>query len=125
MPKKPFRLESVLKLRQMELDNCRLELANRQRRLDEVQAQLNDKECELTVQNGILSDLYSGGSFSPDELINQQRFCNQILRTITALKEKYVQLSNDVAAQQDVVTEAYKEVKKLEKLKEKELENGK
>ncbi len=120
MPKKPFRLESVLKLRQMELDNCRLELANRQRRLDEVQAQLNDKECELTVQNGILSDLYSGGSFSPDELINQQRFCNQILRTITALKEKYVQLSNDVAAQQDVVTEAYKEVKKLEKLKEKE-----
>ena len=125
MPKKPFRLESVLKLRQMELDNCRLELANRQRRLDEVQAQLNDKECELTVQNGILSDLYSGGSFSPDELINQQRFCDQILRTITALKEKYVQLSNDVAAQQDVVTEAYKEVKKLEKLKEKELENGK
>ena len=125
MPKKPFRLESVLKLRQMELDNCRLELANRQRRLDEVQAQLNDKESELTVQNGILSDLYSGGSFSPDELINQQRFCDQILRTITALKEKYVQLSNDVAAQQDVVTEAYKEVKKLEKLKEKELENGK
>ena len=120
MPKKPFRLESVLKLRQMELDNCRLELANRQRRLDEAQAQLNDKESELTVQNGILSDLYSGGSFSPDELINQQRFCDQILRTITALKEKYVQLSNDVAAQQDVVTEAYKEVKKLEKLKEKE-----
>ena len=125
MPKKPFRLESVLKLRQMELGNCRLELANRQRRLDEVQAQLIDKESELTVQNGILSDLYSGGSFSPDELINQQRFCDQILRTITALKEKYVQLSNDVAAQQDVVTEAYKEVKKLEKLKEKELENGK
>ena len=125
MPKKPFRLESVLKLRQMELDNCRLELANRQRRLDEVQAQLNDKESELTVQNGILSDLYSGGSFSPDELINQQRFCDQILRTITALKEKYVQLSNDVVAQQDIVTEAYKEVKKLEKLKEKELENGK
>lgn len=125
MPKKPFRLESVLKLRQMELDNCRLELANRQRRLDEVQAQLNDKESELDEQNGILSDLYSGGSFSPDELINQQRFCNQILRTITALKEKYVQLSIDVAAQQDVVTEAYKEVKKLEKLKEKELENGK
>lgn len=124
MPKKPFRLESVLKLRQMELDNCRLELANRQRRLDEVQAQLNDKESELTVQNGVLSDLFSGGSFSPDELINQQRFCDQILRTIASLKEKFVQLSNDVAAQQDVVTEAYKEVKKLEKLKEKELENG-
>ena len=122
MSKKPFRLESVLKLRQMELDNCRLELANRQRRLDEVQAQLNDKESELTVQNGILSDLFSGGSFSPDELINQQRFCDQILRTIASLKEKIVQLSNDVAAQQDVVTEAYKEVKKLEKLKEKENE---
>lgn len=120
MSKKPFRLESVLKLRQMELDNCRLELANRQRRLDEVQAQLNDQESELAVQNGILSDLFSGGTFSPDELINQQRFCDQILRTIAALKEKYVQLSNDVAAQQDVVTEAYKEVKKLEKLKEKE-----
>ena len=122
MSKKPFRLESVLKLRQMELDNCRLELANRQRRLDEVQAQLNNKESELTVQNGILSDLYSGGSFSPDELINQQRFCDQILRTITSLKETIVQLSNDVAVQQDVVTEAYKEVKQLEKLKEKENE---
>ena len=124
MSKKPFRLESVLKLRQMELDNGRLELANRQRRLEEAQTQLNNKESQLAEQNEVLSDLYSGGSFSPDELINQQRFCDQILRTIAALKAAIDTLSNDVAVQQDVVTETYKEVKKLEKLKEKELENG-
>ena len=124
MPKKIFRLESVLKLRQMELDNCRLELANRQRLLDDVQAQLSNKESELTAQNEILSDLYSQRTFTPDALINQQRFCDQILRSIAALKENCVKLSNDVAVQQDVVTQAYKEVKKFEKLKEKEIDNG-
>lgn len=124
MSKKAFRLESVLKLRQMELESCRLELANRQRRLDEVQTQLVDKEYELTTQNKILSDLCSNGMFFPDELMNQQRYCDQILRSITMLKETIDKLSNDVASQQDVVTEAYKEVKKLEKLKEKETENG-
>ncbi len=120
MGKKTFRLESVLKLRQMELDQQQLILAGIQNRLSEEIQRRQDKQGQLDQQNAVLSQLYNSGPIPPDTLLVQQRFMEQLRRAQDSIELQIESIQKELELQQNKVLEANQEVKKMEKLKEKE-----
>ena len=121
MSSPPFRMEAYLKLCRQLFDEARLEMADRQRRLDS----LLSKRAALVGQKEAAAaelDSYMSHSICAGALEENYRYAAWLDGQLTDLDSELVRMQTMVEEQNQAVVEANIELKKFEKLKEKAAE---
>jgi flagellar FliJ protein len=117
-----FRLATLLRLRESDRDERRLQLAEAQRAEAIVERRIAQIESDLrNLTNRFQSDLQPG-QIDVDRLMESQRY-ELLLRAErqTATEQRRI-VSEEVERRRELVVEADREVRVLEKLRERQLE---
>lgn len=124
MKKFEFSLQKLMDFRQQELDRQKNILASLQaekRRIEESREILVSKVTEQSEQ---LNRVYKFGSTASD-IAMRKRYIVTLQQEIHLREQQAIEKQREIEAQLSVVVEATKEVKTLEKLEEKQLEEYK
>jgi flagellar export protein FliJ len=118
MPKFTFRLETLLKLRESDRDQCRARL----QQAEEAVAVLEDQASELQQQveqtAGEASSAASPGEIDVDSLVEFRRYGLLLQVQLRQLASQQELVQQEVTRRREELTEADRQVKVLEKLKE-------
>lgn len=115
-----FRLQSILNIREKKLEDERLKLAEIISKLEtqkDILLEMNEKKENLEKE---LSDLLNNQVLDIQFTVNYKSYIKQLSDDIKTQFEVIKRTQSELSEQQKKVSEAYKEVKILEKLKEKQ-----
>ena len=121
MKKFHFSLEKLKDFRQQELDRQKNTLASLQAELRNVMDEIEQLKEKLAVQNEQLVRVCAGGSTAYDIAL-RKKYIVTIQAEIHMKEQQASRKQDDINKQLDVVVEATKDVRTLEKLEEKQLE---
>lgn len=121
MKKFHFSLEKLKDFRQQELDRQKNTLAALQSELRNVLDEIEQLKEKLAVQNEQLVRVCAGGSTAYDIAL-RKKYIVTIQAEIHMKEQQAARKQDDINKQLDVVVEATKDVRTLEKLEEKQLE---
>ena len=120
MAKAKFRLEALLKLRQMDEDKAKRVVADRLRMIQKVRRQIGGLQGQLAEATSEMRSLVLTGPIVPVEAARQRGFLGrlryQLLQTQADLRAERARLASERAE----LSEASKQCKTLEKLKERQ-----
>ena len=120
MKKFQFRLQTVLEMRKKVLEQKQLELA---KIVQELNFQIDHRENLIATEEKArytLENKYMVGEINIDQISNYKHYLVQLMLDIKKTEDKINNISKIVKIKQAEVQEAYKKVKILEKLKEKQ-----
>jgi len=118
-----FRLQTVLDMRRKVLEAKQLEMAKIVRELNKIiEARENLIKTEADSRY-TLENKYMVGEIEITQISNYKGFLEQLLLEIRKADDKIIQIQNILKKKQLEVHEAYKQVKILEKLEEKQEKN--
>ena len=115
-----FRLQSILNIREKKLEDERLKLAEIISKLEtqkDILLEMNEKKENLEKE---LSDLLNNQVLDIQFTVNYKGYIKQLSDDIKTQFEVIKRTQSELSEQQKKVSEAYREVKILEKLKEKQ-----
>lgn len=108
-------LAGLIDIERHELDEKRKALAELQDRTDQCRAQLDLIARRIEEEGGVVGDsVQSAAAFSA--------FLFGAMSRRRGIEQTIVQLENDIAAARDEVVEAFRQVKKLETVREREMD---
>lgn len=115
-----FRLQSILNIREKKLEDERLKLAEIISKLEtqkDILLEMNEKKENLEKE---LSDLLNNQVLDIQFTVNYKGYIKQLSDDIKTQFEVIKRTQSELSEQQKKVSETYREVKILEKLKEKQ-----
>lgn len=115
-----FRLQSILNIREKKLEDERLKLAEIISKLEtqkDILLEMSEKKENLEKE---LSDLLNNQVLDIQFTVNYKGYIKQLSDDIKTQFEVIKRTQSELSEQQKKVSEAYREVKILEKLKEKQ-----
>lgn len=121
MKKFNFTLQSLKKYNDQMLDSEKSVLGRLRAELVEMQAELDAKTAEYELSIDKLNELVRGGTTAM-RLSLHKKYVSSLQQDIYRIKGRMVQKRDEVEQQLQRVIDATKEVSKLEKLEEKQLE---
>lgn len=121
MKKFNFTLQSLKKYNDQMLDSEKSVLGRLRAELAEMQAELDAKTAEYELSIDKLNELVRGGTTAM-RLSLHKKYVSSLQQDIYRIKGRMVQKRDEVEQQLQRVIDATKEVSKLEKLEEKQLE---
>lgn len=121
MKKFNFTLQSLKKYNDQMLDSEKSMLGRLRAELAEMQAELDTKAAEYELSIDKLNELVRGGTTAM-RLSLHKKYVSSLQQDIYRIKGRMVQKRDEVEQQLQRVIDATKEVSKLEKLEEKQLE---
>lgn len=121
MKKFNFTLQSLKKYNDQMLDSEKSVLGRLRAELAEMQAELDAKNAEYELSIDKLNELVRGGTTAM-RLSLHKKYVSSLQQDIYRIKGRMVQKRDEVEQQLQRVIDATKEVSKLEKLEEKQLE---
>lgn len=121
MKKFNFTLQSLKKYNDQMLDSEKPVLGRLRAELAEMQAELDAKTAEYELSIDKLNELVRGGTTAM-RLSLHKKYVSSLQQDIYRIKGRMVQKRDEVEQQLQRVIDATKEVSKLEKLEEKQLE---
>ncbi len=121
MKKFNFTLQSLKKYNDQMLDSEKSVLGRLRAELAEMQAELDAKAAEYELSIDKLNELVRGGTTAM-RLSLHKKYVSSLQQDIYRIKGRMVQKRDEVEQQLQRVIDATKEVSKLEKLEEKQLE---
>ncbi|MBS7369715.1 MAG: flagellar export protein FliJ [Oscillospiraceae bacterium] len=124
MKKFRFSLEKLKDFREQELDRQKNTLAALQAELRGVLDEIEELKKQLAVQDAELSKVSAAGASAYDIAL-RKRYIVTIQADIHLKEQQAARKQNDINRQLDVVVEATKDVRTMEKLEEKQLEEYK
>ena len=124
MKKFRFSLEKLKDFREQELDRQKNTLAALQAELRGVLDEIEERKKQLAVQDAELSKVSAAGASAYDIAL-RKRYIVTIQADIHMKEQQAARKQNDINRQLDVVVEATKDVRTMEKLEEKQLEEYK
>ena len=124
MKKFRFSLEKLKDFREQELDRQKNTLAALQAELRGVLDEIEELKKQLAVQDAELSKVSAAGASAYDIAL-RKRYIVTIQADIHRKEQQAARKQNDINRQLDVVVEATKDVRTMEKLEEKQLEEYK
>ncbi len=120
MKKFVFRLTTLLKLREAERDRKRAELADAQRALEMIDDRLSELEQEMNAATEATRRAASVGEVAVDKLLDNQRYELMLLAEKKSVDIQRAQVAEETDRRRLAVVEADRQVKTLEKLREKQ-----
>ncbi len=123
MSKFHFTLESVLKLRNRQRDECRRQLGLAVRRLQQIELLDQQILCEQAELRAYLKDLSQAGSVSVGMVSRCHVHLAQLERKHLETLYARAEARNVVDAQRKTLVEADQQVKVMEKLRDKQFED--
>ena len=124
MKKFRFSLEKLKDFREQELDRQKNTLAALQAELRGVLDEIEELKKQLAVQDAELSKVSAAGASAYDIAL-RKRYIVTIQADIHLKEQQAARKQNDINRQLDIVVEATKDVRTMEKLEEKQLEEYK
>lgn len=124
MKKFEFTLQKLMDFREQELDRQKNTLALLQADLKRLEEARNDLEEKVSVESEQLGRVFMLGS-SANEISMRKRYIVSLQQEIHIKEQQEFQKKQEIEAQLGVVVEATKDVRTLEKLEEKQLEEYK
>lgn len=124
MKKFRFSLEKLKDFREQELDRQKNTLAALQAELRGVLDEIEELKKQLAVQDAELTKVSAAGASAYDIAL-RKRYIVTIQADIHLKEQQAARKQNDINRQLDVVVEATKDVRTMEKLEEKQLEEYK
>ena len=124
MKKFRFSLEKLKDFREQELDRQKNTLAALQAELRGVLDEIEELKKHLAVQDAELTKVSASGASAYDIAL-RKRYIVTIQADIHLKEQQAARKQNDINRQLDVVVEATKDVRTMEKLEEKQLEEYK
>lgn len=121
MKKFNFTLQSLKKYNDQMLDSEKSVLGRLRAELAEMQAELDAKTAEYELSIDKLNELVRGGTTAM-QLSLHKKYVSSLQQDIYRIKGRMAQKRDEVEQQLQRVIDATKEVSKLEKLEEKQLE---
>ena len=121
MKKFNFTLQSLKKYNDQVLDSEKSVLGRLRAELAEMQAELDAKTAEYELSIDKLNELVRGGTTAM-RLSLHKKYVSSLQQDIYRIKSRMADKRNEVEQQLQRVIDATKEVSKLEKLEEKQLE---
>ena len=121
MKKFNFTLQSLKKYNDQVLDSEKSVLGRLRAELAEMQAELDAKTAEYELSIDKLNELVRGGTTAM-RLSLHKKYVSSLQQDIYRIKSRIADKRNEVEQQLQRVIDATKEVSKLEKLEEKQLE---
>lgn len=121
MKKFNFTLQSLKKYNDQVLDSEKSVLGRLRAELAEIQAELDAKTAEYELSIDKLNELVRGGTTAM-RLSLHKKYVSSLQQDIYRIKGRMAQKRDEVEQQLQRVIDATKEVSKLEKLEEKQLE---
>lgn len=121
MKKFNFTLQSLKKYNDQMLDSEKSVLGRLRAELSEMQAELDAKTAEYELSIDKLNELVRGGTTAM-RLSLHKKYVSSLQQDIYRIKGRMAQKRDEVEQQLQRVIDATKEVSKLEKLEEKQLE---
>lgn len=124
MKKFEFTLQKLMDFREQELDRQKNTLALLQADLKRLEEARSDLEEKVSVESEQLGRVFMLGS-SANEISMRKRYIVSLQQEIHIKEQQEIQKKQEIEAQLGVVVEATKDVRTLEKLEEKQLEEYK
>lgn len=124
MKKFRFSLEKLKDFREQELDRQKNTLAALQAELRGVLDEIEELKKHLVVQDAELTKVSASGASAYDIAL-RKRYIVTIQADIHLKEQQAARKQNDINRQLDIVVEATKDVRTMEKLEEKQLEEYK
>jgi flagellar FliJ protein len=122
MAKFKFRLESLWKLREAERDERRAQLGEATRARQVLAEQLDEKTAELEQLRTRYGDAAAPGRVEIDRLLHAQRFEVVVRGELDGLRQQTRMLDEEIERRRLALVEADRQLRVLEKLKEKQQE---
>jgi len=119
MSKFIFRLELTLKLRVTERDARRIELADALARANHVQRQIDTIDEELQAM--MYARPLGAGLVDIGRLLATERYCAALRENRVACERQRLQVTEEVARRREALMSADRDVRTLEKLRERQL----
>jgi len=119
MSKFTFSLEAILRLRESERDEKQEQLAEAIKAEDILRDQIGQIEEEITELREQSAAGLRPGTINPDKVLQSQRFELLLRAQAKQIQEKVKQVQAEVQRRRDLLVEAERQVKVLEKLREK------
>ena len=116
-----FRLATLLKLREKSRDERRRELADGLRALETLQGRIAEVDAQLNELKGVYGDAAKPGQVILDKLLNTQRFEAVLRAELNTYQEQTQLVQDEIQRRRNMLIEADREVRVLEKLREKQL----
>jgi flagellar FliJ protein len=120
MPEFRFRLEKLLRLRQGTRDQCRLRLAEAQRADEELRGQLVRLAAEQDRLQGQCRQAVAPGAVDLDRLVEANRYAAVLRGEEAELHRQRETLAAEIQTRRDTLLQADREVRTLEKLRDRQ-----
>ncbi len=117
-----FRLETLMKIRERERDEAREELAKAYQAVDILGEQFRDVAGQQQENESQRSEVQAVGKISVDSVIEVQRYRLLLRASRNEVVKQIEQVEVEVERRRQVLIEADREVRVLEKLKEKQMQ---
>lgn len=117
-----FRLQTLLKLRQGERDQRRSELAEAFHAFDILEHQEDDLRTQHEDAVVQKTKLQAVGQIAVDQIIDHQRFQLLVAAQIKQIGSQKQRIQEEIERRREALVEADRDVRALEKLKEKQFE---
>jgi flagellar FliJ protein len=122
MPKFKFRLQSLLKLREAERQQCRMELAEAfqaESILYQQRHQLAQQIDEMTKRARVAG---SPGKIQIDQLLDAHRYRSVLEAQTKMLQQRETQITGEITRRREALADADRDVRVLEKLRDRKLD---
>jgi flagellar FliJ protein len=117
-----FRLNTLLRLREAECQRRQLELAQALEAERLLQQQIDDVAAELVRAREQGRRAAAPGAVQVDQLLELERYALTMQAQFGALHDRKTQVSDEIERRRAVLVEANRQVKMLEKLRDKQAE---
>ena len=119
---KPFRLKTLLKLNEQARDQRQRMLSDAKQAVELLQNRIDQLESELADIKQQTSHLVQQQTINPDTWADQQRYRWVLQSQKSQMLAQRGQLEQEVERRENALMDADREVKKLEKMRDRELE---
>ena len=119
---KPFRLKTLLKLNEQARDQRQRMLSDAKQAIELLQNRIDQIESELADIKQQTSQLVQQQTINPDIWADQQRYRWVLQSQKSQMLAQRGQLEQEVERRENALMEADREVKKLEKMRDREFE---
>ena len=120
MKKFNFRFTTLLKLREADRDQKRSELADAQRALEMIDGRIRELETEMGAARQATQSAVSVGDVEVDALLDNQRYELLLIAEKKSAETQRAEVSEETERRRAAVVDADRQVKTLEKLREKQ-----
>jgi flagellar export protein FliJ len=120
MPASHFRLDALERLRRQQREQCQLDVSAAEEAKRGLATELVLVESRLVELQAVMRSGASPGQVDLQRLCSQGDFCKRLQTQLTQLGQQRAQLEDEIARRRRALVEADRELKTLEKLRERQ-----